>query len=121
MFLSVLSLFVAIGAGAWSFRALGQEGPGSAVSRLALDRWFYILADDDRGKWGDFDQPAWLRYFGLAIGDVTGGRMLSYAATNMGVVAAENAFGESSKFQASLVPRGIFTYPEAAAVGLTEE
>ena len=56
-----------------------------------------------------------------AIGDVTGGRMLSYAATSMGVVAAENAFGEPIEFQSSLVPRGIFAYPEAAAVGLSEE
>ena len=75
VFSSVVSLFLAVGAGAWSQIALGQDGPGSEVSRLALDRWQYILADDDRGKWGDFDEPAWLRYFGLAIGDLTGDGM----------------------------------------------
>jgi len=56
-----------------------------------------------------------------AIGDVTGGRQLSYAATCMGVVAAENAMGEESTFNANLVPRGHWTIPEAASVGITEE
>jgi dihydrolipoamide dehydrogenase len=56
-----------------------------------------------------------------AIGDVTGGRLVSYAATCMGVVAAENAMGEDSTFNANLVPRGHWTIPEAASVGITEE
>lgn len=56
-----------------------------------------------------------------AIGDVTGGWMLSYAATVMGVTAAQNAFGEPIEFRSSLVPRSIYAYPEAAAVGLSEE
>ena len=56
-----------------------------------------------------------------AIGDVTGGWMLSYAATVMGVVAAENAMGRPSVFPSHLVPRGIYTIPEAASVGLSEE
>lgn len=34
--------------------------------------WQYRLLDGERGKWGDFDSPAWLRYFGLASGDLTG-------------------------------------------------
>ena len=56
-----------------------------------------------------------------AIGDVTGGWQLSYAATCMGVVAAENAMGQSSTFNANLVPRAHWTIPEAASVGITEE
>jgi len=40
--------------------------------RLSLDRWTYIEVDDNRGKWGDWDEPNWLRYFGLAMADVTG-------------------------------------------------
>lgn len=39
---------------------------------LPLHRWSYISADRSRGKWGDFDQPQFLRYFGLAMGDLTG-------------------------------------------------
>ncbi len=56
-----------------------------------------------------------------AIGDVTGGRMLSHAASAMAVFAAQNAMGGSAKFPFHLVPRGLWTLPEAAAVGFTEE
>jgi len=47
--------------------------------------------------------------------------MLSYAATSMGVTAAENAMGQTSAFNSNLVPRGLWTLPEAAAVGISEE
>jgi dihydrolipoamide dehydrogenase len=56
-----------------------------------------------------------------AIGDVTGGTMQSHAASAMAVKAAENALGEKSKFPFELIPRGTWTNPEVASVGLTEE
>jgi dihydrolipoyl dehydrogenase len=56
-----------------------------------------------------------------AIGDVTGGTMQSHAASAMAVKAAENALGEKTKFPFDLVPRGTWTFPEVASVGLTEE
>ncbi|MBN1479243.1 VCBS repeat-containing protein [candidate division KSB1 bacterium] len=37
---------------------------------LPLDQWAYIQIDDNRGKWGDWDEPEWLRYFGLDFQDV---------------------------------------------------
>jgi hypothetical protein len=40
--------------------------------KLSLDKWTYIEVDKKRGKWGDWDEPKWLKYFGLAMGDVTG-------------------------------------------------
>ncbi|MBW1696884.1 MAG: dihydrolipoyl dehydrogenase [Deltaproteobacteria bacterium] len=56
-----------------------------------------------------------------AVGDAAGGWMLSHAASAMGIIAAENAMGKSSKFSFDTVPRGIWTDPEVGAVGLTEE
>ncbi len=56
-----------------------------------------------------------------AIGDVTGGWMLSHAASTMGVTAAENAMGGEALFRSHLVPRGLWTNPEMAAVGISEE
>jgi dihydrolipoamide dehydrogenase len=56
-----------------------------------------------------------------AIGDVTGGSMQSHAASAMAVKAAENALGEKAKFPFDLIPRGTWTFPEVASVGLTEE
>ncbi len=56
-----------------------------------------------------------------AIGDVTGGWMLSHAASTMGVIAAENIMGGATVFRSHLVPRGLWTNPEMAAVGISEE
>lgn len=56
-----------------------------------------------------------------AIGDLTGGWMLSHAASAMGVCAAENALGGEKTFSSRLVPRGLWTHPEIGAVGLSEE
>lgn len=41
-------------------------------SRIPLDRWEYIQVDNQRGKWGDWAEPGWLKYFGLDMRDVTG-------------------------------------------------
>jgi hypothetical protein len=41
-------------------------------NKLSLDKWTYIEVDNQRGKWGDWNEPDWLRYFGLAMADVTG-------------------------------------------------
>ena len=43
-----------------------------AGAKLALDAWTYIQVDDSRQPWGTWDEPGWLRYFGLAMADVTG-------------------------------------------------
>ncbi|MBM4340980.1 MAG: dihydrolipoyl dehydrogenase [Deltaproteobacteria bacterium] len=56
-----------------------------------------------------------------AIGDATGGWMLSHAASSMAVTAAENAMGKTNTFSFHLIPRGIWTFPEVGAVGLSEE
>jgi dihydrolipoamide dehydrogenase len=56
-----------------------------------------------------------------AIGDVVGGSMLAHVASHQGVVAAENALGHAAKMRYNAVPACIFTHPEQASVGLTEE
>ncbi len=35
-----------------------------------LNNWKYISVDNNRAKWGDFDEPEWLRYFGVDALDV---------------------------------------------------
>ncbi|MGM0653428.1 MAG: dihydrolipoyl dehydrogenase family protein, partial [Bacillota bacterium] len=56
-----------------------------------------------------------------AIGDVTSGVQLAHVATAQGIVAAENAIGEKTKFNSSSIPYCIYSKPEMAWVGLTEE
>ncbi len=41
-------------------------------SVVQMDRWSYIQVDNQRGKWGDWDEPGWMKYFGLDMMDVTG-------------------------------------------------
>jgi dihydrolipoamide dehydrogenase len=57
-----------------------------------------------------------------AIGDVAAdGPMLAHVASHQGVVAVENACGSNTFMDYTAVPACIFTHPEAAGVGLTEE
>lgn len=79
-----------------------------------------IRLDED----GSVRVDDWLRTTNrnvYAIGDVTGGIMQSHAASAMAVTAAENAMGQKTKFGFDLIPRGTWTFPEVASVGLTEE
>ena len=57
-----------------------------------------------------------------AIGDVTGGIMLAHTGKAQALVAAENAVkGNTKKYDDSAVPRCVFTDPEFAAAGITEQ
>ncbi|MBI2547693.1 MAG: dihydrolipoyl dehydrogenase [Candidatus Aenigmarchaeota archaeon] len=55
-----------------------------------------------------------------AIGDVIGGRYAHEAMEN-GVVAAQNCMGLNSSMKNQVIPRCIYTLPEIACVGLTED
>lgn len=57
-----------------------------------------------------------------AIGDVTGGKLaLAHVATREGEVAAENALGGSVKMDYRAIPAAVYTEPEVAVTGLTEQ
>jgi dihydrolipoamide dehydrogenase len=57
----------------------------------------------------------------FAIGDVIGQPMLAHKAVHEGHVAAENAAGQRSFFDARQIPSVAYTDPEVAWAGLTEE
>ncbi|BCJ85471.1 dihydrolipoyl dehydrogenase [Effusibacillus dendaii] len=57
----------------------------------------------------------------FAIGDVTGNPMLAHKASYEGKVAAEVIAGLPSEMDAVVIPSVIFTDPEIASVGWTEE
>lgn len=56
-----------------------------------------------------------------AIGDVIEGVMLAHRASAEGVAVVESLKGESSTVDYLAIPNVIYTYPEVATVGLTEE
>ena len=56
-----------------------------------------------------------------AIGDVNGLCMLAHAASAQGQVALNSILGANHKVNLNIVPSAVFTVPELAMVGLTEE
>jgi len=56
-----------------------------------------------------------------AIGDAVRGVGLAHLAMAEGVVAAENAMGQHREIDRELVPNCLYTHPEVASVGLTEQ
>ncbi len=56
-----------------------------------------------------------------AIGDVTGKSQLAHSATRMGEVALNTICGESDRFRTHAIPWAVYSMPEIAGCGLTEE
>ena len=57
----------------------------------------------------------------FAIGDVTTGPMLAHKAEDEGVMVAEIIAGQKPHINYNCIPNVIYTYPEVACVGKTEE
>ena len=98
-------VLVATGRGA-NINGLNLENTGVSCSRSG------IVVDDNmetnvRGVY--------------AIGDVNGRIMLAHAAVFEGFRAVNHILGKTDHIRMDLVPSAIFTYPEAASVGLTED
>jgi dihydrolipoamide dehydrogenase len=55
-----------------------------------------------------------------AIGDITGQPMLAHKATHEGRVAAEHIAGNKTAYEPKAIPAVVFTEPEIAWVGVTE-
>ena len=56
-----------------------------------------------------------------AVGDVIAGPMLAHKAEDEGMILAEMIAGQSGHIDYNLVPGVVYTWPEAASVGKTEE
>ena len=56
-----------------------------------------------------------------AIGDVVRGAMLAHKAEEEGVFVAETIAGQKPHINYNLIPGVVYTWPEVAAVGKTEE
>ncbi|HWV15250.1 MAG TPA: dihydrolipoyl dehydrogenase [Cellvibrio sp.] len=56
-----------------------------------------------------------------AIGDVVRGPMLAHKGSEEGVMVAERIVGQKTQMNYDIIPNVIYTHPEVAAVGKTEE
>ena len=79
------------------------------------------VALDDRGR-VQVDDRFQTNVEGIyAIGDVIRGPMLAHKAEDEGAVAAEIIAGQSGHINYDAIPSVVYTWPEIASVGKTEE
>jgi dihydrolipoamide dehydrogenase len=57
----------------------------------------------------------------FAIGDVIGGAMLAHKAEEEGIAVAEHLAGQSGHVNYDVIPGVVYTWPEVASLGKTEE
>lgn len=89
------------------------------TDNLGLDKAGVKL--DDRGR-VNVDDHLKTNVEGIyAIGDVVRGAMLAHKAEEEGVYVAEQMAGQKPHMNYNLIPGVVYTWPEVAAVGYTEE
>lgn len=88
------------------------EGLGLAEAGVQVDNKGRVVVDDH------FKTTVAGVY---AIGDVIAGPMLAHKAEDEGVAVAELIAGQSGHVNYDVIPSVIYTYPEVASVGKTEE
>jgi dihydrolipoamide dehydrogenase len=99
-------------------RALVATGRKPNTSELSLDR--AGIRADRRGFVEVNDRLATSAANHYTIGDANGRSMLAHAASAQGVAAAESALGHGKAFDAA-IPSAVYTFPEVAAIGMTEQ
>jgi dihydrolipoamide dehydrogenase len=93
-------------------RVPNTDGLNGEAIGLALDERGFVVVDDDcRTK----VEQVW------AIGDVVRGPMLAHKAEEEGVAVAERIVGQKPHVDFNTVPWVIYTHPEIAWVGQTEQ
>ncbi|MCP4748173.1 MAG: dihydrolipoyl dehydrogenase [Desulfobacteraceae bacterium] len=96
-------------------------GRSSNAPALGLDN---IGLETDARGWISVDEQLRTKVDGVfAIGDILGPQniMLAHVASAEGITAAANAMGEKRRMHYHAVPSAIFTMPEVATVGLTQQ
>jgi dihydrolipoamide dehydrogenase len=96
--------------------ALGRK---PYTENLGLDKAGVKL--DDRGKIEVDENLVTSNENIYAIGDVIKGAMLAHKAEEEGVFVAEKIAGQKPHINYNLIPGVVYTWPEVAAVGFTEE
>ena len=85
---------------------------GIGLEHLNIRTQFGIIKVDDKCR-TNIDNI-------YAIGDIAETMQYAHLASKMGMVAADNATGNTASDDRTVVPTGIYTHPEAASVGLSE-
>lgn len=99
---------------------LGQMGITLAPNgAIPVDDDFRVISSLPLEKPGEGEQRSGMGMY--AIGDVNGRQMLAHAAEMQAVHAVNQILGKSDGIRFDIMPAAIFTEPEAACVGPTED
>jgi dihydrolipoamide dehydrogenase len=79
------------------------------------------LSTDERGRIAVNDHLQTAAPHIYAIGDVVRGAMLAHKAEEEGVLVAETLAGQKPHIHYHLIPNVVYTWPEVAGVGYTEQ
>ncbi len=96
--------------------AVGRRPVLSGIDAAALG-----LAVGKRGELVVDDQMRTNLPGVFAVGDCVGGKLLAHKAEEEGVVAAEVIAGQAVHMHYKSIPSVVYTWPEIASVGLTEQ
>lgn len=99
--------------------ALISVGRRPFTDGLAADKAGVKLTDRGQIEVNDHLQTSVPNIY--AIGDVVKGAMLAHKAEEEGVFVAETLAGQKPHINYNLIPGVVYTWPEVAAVGKTEE
>jgi dihydrolipoamide dehydrogenase len=88
------------------------ESLGLAEIGVALDERGRVIVDD---HWATNVPGVY------AIGDVIAGPMLAHKAEEEGVALAERLVGQAGHVNYGVIPGVVYTWPEVASIGLTED
>jgi len=93
-------------------RRPNSENLGLDTAGVTVDKRGFVVVDDHLRT----------NVAGIyAIGDLVGGMMLAHKATKEGEVVAEIVAGHEAAFDVRTIPAVVFTDPEIATTGLTED
>lgn len=103
-----------------SEKVLVAVGRKPNMEELALEKTDVTLNEKTRGILVENHMKTVVDHI-YAVGDVNNMIQLAHAASKQGMIAVENILGMASEFTITNTPSVVFTSPEIASVGLSEE
>ena len=103
-----------------NINCLNLEAAGIAYDRTGIKvnpTTFEVVRDSTQHPSPNTHHPSPI----YAIGDVNGQSLLAHAATMQGIHVVNQILKRDDRIRLNIMPAAVFTTPEAASVGLTEE